>query len=132
MPYAVLADLIVIVHFCYVTFTLGGELAVILGGALGWQWVRNLPLRISHLAAVVVVAAEALAGASCPLTVWEYQLRQLAGQHEEQQVSFVARLVRSLIFYDFPAWVFAAAYVAFAALVVLTLMLVRPVGGRRR
>jgi len=132
MPYAVLADLIVIVHFCYVTFTLGGELAVILGGALGWQWVRNLPLRISHLAAVVVVAAEALAGASCPLTVWEYQLRQLAGQHEEQQVSFVARLVRSLIFYDFPAWVFVAAYVAFAALVVLTLMLVRPVGGRRR
>ncbi len=127
--YAFLADLIVIVHFCYVTFTVGGELAVLLGGALRWRWVRNLPFRVTHLAAVVLVAVEALAGAACPLTVWEYQLRVLAGQRVEQQVSFVARLVRSIIFYDFPAWVFIAAYVSFAALVAATWFMVRP---RRR
>jgi len=126
VPYAFFADLVVVIHFCYVAFTVGGELAVLLGWALGWSWVRNLPFRITHLAAVVLVAAEALAGTSCPLTVWEYRLRQLAGQRVEQQLSFVARLVRSIIFYDFPAWVFLAAYVAFAALVVLTLVLVRP------
>jgi len=126
MPYAVLADLVVILHFCYVTFTVGGELAVLLGGALRWRWVRNLPFRVTHLAAVALVAVEALAGTSCPLTVWEYQLRQLAGQRVEQQISFVARLVRGIIFHDFPAWVFVAAYVAFAALVALTLLLVRP------
>jgi len=126
MPYALLSDLIVILHFCYVTFTVGGELVVLVGGALRWGWVRNLPFRISHLAAVVLVAAEALAGASCPLTVWEYRLRLLAGQRVEQQISFVARLVRSIIFYNFPAWVFLAVYVAFAALVVATFFLVRP------
>jgi len=126
VPYAFFADLVVVIHFCYVTFTVGGELAVLLGWALGWGWVRNLPFRVTHLAAVVLVAAESLAGASCPLTVWEYRLRQLAGQHVEQQLSFVARLVRSIIFYDFPAWVFLAVYVGFAALVVLTLVMVRP------
>src|SRR5512135_3763710 len=115
MPYAFFADIVVVVHFCYVTFTVGGELAVLVGGALHWQWVRNIPFRVAHVAAVVLVAVEALAGTSCPLTVWEFRLRQLAGQRGEQQVSFVARLVRAIIFYDFPAWVFVAAYVAFAA-----------------
>jgi hypothetical protein len=121
---ALLADVIVIFHFCYVAFTVGGEIAVLLGGALRWQWVRNLPFRIVHLAAVVLVAGEALAGAACPLTVWEYGLRVRAGQATEAQVSFVARLVRSIIFYDLPAWVFLAAYVAFAVLVALTFVLV--------
>lgn len=126
-----LADLVVIFHFCYVAFTVGGELAVLLGGALRWEWVRNPAFRIAHLAAVVLVAGEALAGASCPLTVWEYQLRLRAGQRVEEQVSFIARLVRSIIFHDLPAWVFLAAYVGFALLVVLTLFLVRPRGIRR-
>lgn len=124
---ALLADVIVIFHFCYVAFTVGGEIVVLLGGVLRWQWVRNLPFRIVHLAAVVLVAGEALAGAACPLTVWEYNLRVRAGQAVEGQLSFVARLVRSIIFYDFPAWVFLAAYVAFAALVAVTFfVVVRP------
>jgi Protein of Unknown function (DUF2784) len=127
MPWAVFADAIVVVHFFYVSFTVGGELAIILGGILRWRWVRNLPFRICHLASVVLVAAEALAGASCPLTVWEYRLRVLAGQRVEGQLSFVARLVRSIIFYDFPAWVFLVVYVAFAAAVTLTFILLPPV-----
>lgn len=124
--FAFLADLIVVLHFCYVTFTVGGELIILLGGIVKWAWVRNLPFRIAHLASVVLVAVEALAGASCPLTVWEYKLRLLAGQRAEAQISFVARLVRSIIFYDFPAWVFLAAYVGFAAAVVLTFILLPP------
>ena len=108
-------------------------MVILLGGGLSWRWVRALPFRIVHLAAVVLVAVEALAGARCPLTVWEYWLRVKAGQTAEAQVSFVARLVRSIIFYDLPAWVFLAAYVAFAALVALTfLVIVRPRGGSCR
>lgn len=124
--FVLIADIIVVVHFCYVAFTVGGELVILLGGFLKWGWVRNMAFRISHLAAVVLVAGEALAGASCPLTVWEYRLRQMAGQQVEGQLSFIARLVRSIIFYDFPAWVFLAAYVGFAVIVVLTFIFFRP------
>ena len=124
--FAALADIIVAFHFCYVAFTVGGELLIVIGGLLRWGWIRRLSFRITHLAAVVLVAVEALAGTQCPLTVWEYQLRTLAGQRVEAQISFVARLVRSVIFYDFPAWVFLVAYVGFALLVVLTLFLVPP------
>jgi Protein of Unknown function (DUF2784) len=124
--YAFLADAIVVLHFCYVTFTVGGEIAILLGCYAKWTWVRNLPFRVVHLASVALVAVEALAGASCPLTVWEYRLRLLAGQRVEAQISFIARLVRSIIFYDFPAWVFLAAYVGFAAAVALTFVLLPP------
>jgi hypothetical protein len=124
--FAFLADLILVVHFCYVTFTVGGELVILLGGALKWTWVRSLAFRIVHLAAVVLVAGEAMAGASCPLTVWEYRLRVLAGQRVEGQISFIARLVRSIIFYDFPAWVFLVMYVGFALIVCLTFVFIPP------
>jgi hypothetical protein len=121
--------MLVAFHFCYVAFAIGSEILILLGGLLRWDWVRNLSFRIVHLASVVLVAVEASTGIMCPLTVWEYQLRTLAGQRVEAQVSFIARLVRSIIFYDFPAWAFLAAYVGFALLVGLTLILVRP---RRR
>jgi hypothetical protein len=126
---AMLADLLVAFHFCYVAFTIGGELLILLGGLFRWGWVRNLTFRIVHFASVALVAVEASTGTACPLTVWEYQLRVLAGQRAEAQVSFIARLVRSIIFYDLPAWVFLVAYIGFALLVGLTFVMVRP---RRR
>ncbi len=127
--YTLLADIIVVFHSCYVAFTVGGEAAILLGAFLRWAWVRNLSFRIVHLAAVVLVAVEAMAGTLCPLTVWEYRLRELAGQHVEGQISFIARLVRSVIFYDFPAWVFLIAYIGFGVVVLLTFALIPP---RRR
>lgn len=132
MAYALLADAIVVVHFLYVSFTVGGAFLVIVGALVRWRWTRNLPFRIAHLASVVLVAAEAVAGAACPLTVWEYRLRILAGQRVETQLSFVARLVRSIIFYDFPAWVFLVAYVAFAAAIVLVFILAPPTFPQRK
>jgi hypothetical protein len=119
--WAFLADLIVMLHLAYVLFAVGGELLVLAGGVLKWP-----ALRIAHLAAVVVVALEALVGLLCPFTSWEYALRLKAGQRVEQQIPFVARLVRRVIFYDFPDWVFTLTYVLFAGLVVLTLALFPP------
>jgi hypothetical protein len=106
---ALLADAVVVLHFAYVSFAVGGEILILAGGLLGWRWVRNLPLRLTHLAAVVLVAVEALLGVVCPLTDWEFRLRELAGQQVERQLSFVARLVRAIIFYNFPSWVFTVA-----------------------
>lgn len=124
--YAALANVVLFVHAGYVTFTVGGEIVILLGAAFRWAWVRNLPFRIAHTAAVVVVALEAILGVSCPLTVWEYQLRIMANEHVRAQIPFVAQIVRSLIFYTFPAWVFLVAYVGFGALVVATLLFVTP------
>ncbi|HCM24967.1 MAG: hypothetical protein A2Z99_02435 [Treponema sp. GWB1_62_6] len=123
---AFLADVIVVVHFGIVLFCIAGEIMILLGAASGWRWIRNLTFRLLHLGMVLFVAAEALLGIICPLTEWEYDLRLSAGQEYEEGMSFVARIIRKIIFYEFPAWVFTALYVGFGLLVLLTLILVRP------
>ncbi len=124
--YALLADAIVCFHFCYVAFAIGGEIFILLGGLCRCNWVRNYPFRIVHLCAVALVAVESVIGVPCPLTVWEYNLRNLAGQHTEEQIGFFARIVRSIIFYDFPDWVFTVIYIAFALLVIGTFVFIHP------
>ena len=66
MIYALLADALVVAHFAYMAFVVGGLLAIFLGGFRGWAWVRNLWLRLAHLGAIVVVALEACFGILCP------------------------------------------------------------------
>lgn len=124
--FALLANVVLFVHFGYVTFTVGGEIAILLGAVFRWRWVRNLIFRLLHAGSVVLVAVEAVIGMSCPLTVWEYRLRALAGERIGSQIPFVARLVRSIIFYDFPPWVFLVAYISFALLVGATFLFVSP------
>jgi hypothetical protein len=121
---ALLADAILVVHFTIVVFIVGGLFAVWIGAARGWRWIRSLWFRLAHLGAIVFVAAEAVAGAMCPLTVWEDALR---GRFSE--TGFVERWLHAVLFYDLPAWVFTAAYVAFALVVLATFIFVPP---RRR
>ena len=116
-----MADVILVVHFLIVILVVGGLLAVWAGAALGWAWVRNPWFRYLHLGAIAFVAAEALLGIACPLTVWEDALRGGAGTE-----SFVGRWVRYFLYYDAPAWMFTAAYVAWAAATLATLRLVPP------
>ena len=130
--YALFADLVVTVHFLYILFTVGGLFLILLGRALSWRWIRNGVFRIAHLIAVVIVAVQAIAGVLCPLTTIEYALRRRAGQTVEAEISFVARLVRMIIFYDFSPQFFLWLYVGFALLVACTLLLVPPkIGGAR-
>jgi polyferredoxin len=123
---ALAADLILVVHFAFVSLVVGGLAATWIGAALHWQWVRNLWFRVAHLAAICFVAGEALLGVMCPLTVWEDALRG-----RDAQTAFIARWVHRVMFYDLPEWVFTAAYVLFAAAVAATLWLVPPERRRR-
>lgn len=116
-----LADALLVAHFAIAGFIVGGLVFVWIGAALGWGWVRNPWFRYLHLAAIVFVAAEALVGMACPLTVWEDLLR--GGTRPE---SFIGRWVRRLLFYEAPEWVFTAAYAAWAGASTLTLALVPP------
>jgi hypothetical protein len=119
--HALLADAILVLHFAFVLFVVGGLGMIWIGAAAGWRWVRNLWFRVAHLAAIAYVAGEALLGIWCPLTVWEDALR---GRHEEK--SFVARWIHRVLFYDLPEAVFTAAYVLFAIAVAGTWYFVRP------
>jgi polyferredoxin len=119
---ALFADLVLVVHFAFVLFVVGGFALILAGAVLGWRWIRSRTFRYAHLASIVFVAAEALVGAACPLTVWEDVLRRAS----PDAPSFVARWVARLLYYDLPEWVFATAYVVLASAVAVTLWLVPP------
>ena len=116
-----IADVILVVHFGIVLFIVGGLVAVWIGAAPGWRWIRNPWFRYLHLGAIAFVAAEALLGIACPLTVWEDLAR--GGVRAE---SFVGRWVRRVMFYEAPEWIFTAAYVAWTLATLATLRLVPP------
>ncbi|GAO35336.1 membrane protein [Sulfuricella sp. T08] len=119
---ALLADAVLIVHFLFVLFVVGGLLAIWTGAALGWAWVRDIRFRLAHLAAILFVMTESLVGMACPLTVWEDFLRKTGSDG----ASFMQHWVGRLIFYDLPEWAFTLAYVLFALAVLATFRLVRP------
>ncbi len=121
---ALLADAILVAHFAFVLFVVGGLALIGTGAAAGWRWVRNFWFRIAHLAAICCVALEALIGMVCPLTEWEDALRGAPSE-----TSFIARWLHRVLFYSLPEWVFATAYVLFALAVAATFWLVPP---RRR
>jgi hypothetical protein len=116
-----LADFILVVHFIFVAFVVGGLALIWIGAAAGWAWVRVFWFRVTHLAAIAFVAAEALAGIWCPLTVWEAALR---GSRADR--SFVAQWIQRILFYDFPEWVFTIAYVLFTLVVAVSWFCIRP------
>jgi hypothetical protein len=116
-----IADLVLVLHFFIAGFVVLGLILVWIGALARWSWVRNRWFRYLHLAAIAFVAAEALLGVACPLTIWEDLLR--GGARPE---TFVGRWVHRLLYYEAPAWVFTAAYTAWAAATLLTLKLVPP------
>jgi Protein of Unknown function (DUF2784) len=118
---ALAADGLLVVHLLLVAFNVGGLLVTWVGAALGWPWVRARPFRLLHLVAIGMVAAGALLGAACPLTVWEDALRGAASP-----ASFVARWVSRVLYYDLPGSVFSVLYVAWAAATLVTWRLVPP------
>ena len=115
------ADALLVFHFAVAAYVVGGLILVWIGAAAGWIWVRNPWFRYAHLGAIVFVAAEALLGYACPLTVWEDMLR--GGVRPE---SFIGRWVYRLLYYNAPEWLFTTLYAAWAGATLLTLKLVPP------
>lgn len=143
MLYSVLADVVVAVHFAYVSYVAVGLLVILYGVAMRRQWVRNPWFRWSHLLMICIVAGESLASFECPLTTWEYSLRKMAGQRIDSnepgegaaEPNFVGRLLHNLMFFDDLSStdnVFTIAYVSFALVVVATFVVCPPRRFRRK
>ncbi|MEW4487876.1 DUF2784 domain-containing protein [Thalassoglobus sp. JC818] len=123
--YALLADLVAVVHLAYAATIVIGLLLVLCGGIAGWKWVRNRWFRIIHLLMILIVVAEAWAGVTCPLTTLEESLRAKANQPFDGD-GFLAGLVHQLLFFDAPWWVFTMCYTVCGLLILVSLSFVPP------
>ena len=116
------ADIVLIIHFLFVLFVVGSLPMIWIGAWLNLKFVRNLVFRLTHLAAILFVVTESLGGIVCPLTQWEYALREM-----EADRSFIQYWLHRILYYDVPETILTASYVVFALLVALTFKLVPPV-----
>lgn len=117
LPYAALADAVLLLHFAVVLFVIGGLPAIVIGNRMGWAAVNARAFRLAHLAAIAIVVAQAWLGQYCFLTVVESWLRAQAGQAGYDR-SFVQHWIHQLLFYEAPLWQFAVAYTLFGLGVV--------------
>ena len=132
MFYAFLADVIIAVHLAYVGFAIGGQLLIFVGVLARWDWIRNVYFRIVHMTMILFVAFEAAIGMQCPLTTWENDLRAAAGQHTNEDVGFIGRMLDSVLFYEAGSEVYLTiGYYGFAAMVLFSLAIAPPRWRRR-
>jgi hypothetical protein len=118
-----LGPLVLAVHLAVIAFNVAGLVAIPLGAARGWRWVRVLWLRLLHLASLAVVALQAALGRACFLTDWQDALTG-AGAHDP----LIMRWVNGLIYWPLPMWAFTAAYLGVFAYVLALMWLVPPEG----
>jgi hypothetical protein len=118
VPYRLLADGVLVLHFGVVVFIVGGLVMVLAGNLLRWRWVNRRGFRMAHLAAIGFVIVQSWLGQLCPLTTLESWLRVQAGSTAYEK-SFIEHWFQKLIYYEAPFWVFAAVYSVFGLLVLL-------------
>ena len=127
MWYGILADVVVGLHVSYIAYVVLGQLLIILAAPMKWEWARNPWFRFSHLAAIGIVAYEAIRGLRCPLTIWEEQLRALGGQVFNGSETFMGRILHDLMFIENqPEIFFTTIYLAVLVLVVQGLVMYPP------
>jgi hypothetical protein len=124
--YGALADVLLAIHFAFVLFVVLGLLMIWMGGLFRWRLVRSFAFRAAHVAAIGVVAAESVAGITCPLTTWENDLRLLAGGGGPYAGSFVQYWIHRAMFFEASEMTFTLIYLLFFGGVILSFWLVPP------
>jgi len=114
----VLADILMLLHFLWAAF-------MVIGLPLG-LWLRSPTLRWIHFGGMVITAAFAVAGAYCPLTIWEESLRWEADPGFTYEGGFLAHHLSSILYPQIEPWILRSASVLWGTLTVLTMVVIRP------
>ena len=103
-----IADIVLIFHFCIVIFITFGFFLIPIGYKFGWVWIENLKLRIFHCGMMMFVTLETVLGITCPLTSIENNLRGIY-----ESTSFVSYWIKQIIYWDSPTQFFIILYCMF-------------------
>lgn len=127
-----LADVVLVIHFLIAAFNVFSLPLIWVGRLAGWAFVHNPWFRFTHLGLMGFVLGETLIGKLCPLTIWEGELRQAAGEGwAGSGQTFVGYWVGKILFHDFSQTQYTVAYALFFGLITLTFVLV-PVRRKRK
>ena len=115
------ADIVLVFHFCIVTFITFGFFLIPVGYKLDWGWTANTKLRTIHSGLMVFITLETLLGITCPLTSIENSLRGIY-----QSKSFIGYWIDQVIYWDLPTQFFIILYCIFLSWTLLMWKLFPP------
>lgn len=116
-----IADILVAAHALWALWMVSGVILAL----LGFVWPRLWGLkkfRISHLVGLLLTASTPIwADGICPLTTWEYELRESAAESR----SLLGRFFQDLLYWDVPL-VYLSLMSVGAALATVAVFILRP------
>ena len=115
-------EAVLAVHVAIILFNVFGLVAVPIGAICNWRFVHILWWRVLHVLSLAAVAAQALAGQACFLTVWQDELAAL----QQPTEPLIVRWVNQVVYWQLPIWVFALLYLIAFVYAVALLWLVPP------
>ena len=98
MPYKILADIIVLIHFLWILFLIFGAFA----------GIRNKAIKIIHISGLVFAFVIQIFGWYCPLTDLEVWLRSKHDPSLAYAGSFIIHYVEGLIYIEISPWLIFA------------------------
>ena len=120
-----LSDIILVVHFLFIAFLLGGQGCILMGAFQHWKWIRRRGFRLAPLVAIAFIVMQSWVGMMCPLTIWENTCRRTAGE-TTYTGTFVSYWVSKIVYFDAPQWLFTTAYTLFGLIVLASWFIVKP------
>ena len=124
MSYKILADAIVVIHFLWIIFMIGGFVLTIAAfrwrKLFDWFWLRTI-----HLAGIVFVAMIGVLGTYCPLTVWESALRERHDPNAAYAGSFIVHWIEQVVYPNVSPLAVTLPVITMAA-VTLIIYVLRP------
>jgi len=108
--FAELSGIVLYFHLAVILFIIFGFIAVPFGAKFKKKFIYEFWWRLTHLAAMVVVAVQAMLGKACFLTYIQSDLLESAGK-KGYTVPFIQTYIDRIIYHNFPIWIFSIVYV---------------------
>lgn len=103
MIYKILSDFLVFLHFIWILFMLYGFVLTFyytIFPVNARHFFDRWLFRTLHVAGIFYVASLTVLGKYCPLTIWEYNLRQRFEPATDYTGSFIVRYIEKLVYPD--------------------------------
>lgn len=124
MSDSIWANVILIVHFTWAAWMVSGIVLAL----LGFHWPRLWEWRVfrtAHLIGLIATASTPFwPGGTCPLTIWEWQLRN-AGTTAAEPQSFIIHWLDKLLFWNVDPIILSLISAA-GALATIVIFIMRP------
>ena len=100
-----IADALLVVHFCLAAFIALGLFIIPIGYIFHWNWIKSRNIRLLHLFLMGFITAETIVGLTCPLTILENMFRDV-----DYTSSFMSYWMAQILYWDLPSEVFVLLY----------------------